>query len=130
MHILQPSKTYGRTSRGARVLVEPAADVFAPPIRISAENNVGGRLHDRIKLLIFLRQVVINLFQSQRLLFQLTRSLLNPLLQFAIQALELELLAMQLGEYSHLRPQDFGNDRNRKVIYGAMLIPFQAIDIR
>src|SRR5258708_6198521 len=37
---------------------------------------------------------------------------------------------MQIGEDSHLRPQDFRNNWDRKIIHCAVTVSFQAVEIR
>src|ERR1700691_6098093 len=48
MQIFHPTKSNGRTWRGAGVFIEPAADVVSGAIRLPAEDDIGSRLHNRV----------------------------------------------------------------------------------
>src|SRR5262249_58401034 len=56
--------------------------------------------------------------QSRRRPLELGGALGNASLQLAIEPLELTRLAVELGKYLDLGPEDFGNDGNRHVVHG------------
>ena len=69
MQILHPAKANGGTCRSTRIFIEPAADVVPCTIRLSAENDIGGGVHNGIKFLVFLGEIAVELLQCQGLLF-------------------------------------------------------------
>ena len=49
--------------------------------------------------------------------------------EFIVQALQLQLLPVEFREYSHFRPQDFGDNGDRKIIDCPMLVALEAVEV-
>ena len=112
MKIFHPSEPNPRPRRRAGVVVKAAADVVARAIGLAAEDNVGRSLEDGIELLISLREIAVELLQSERLLLEFLGALGYALFEFEIQTLKLPLLAVQLREDLDFRTEHLGNDRH------------------
>src|SRR5271168_637761 len=65
VYIFDPAESDGGVRRGARIFVEPAADVVSAAIRLAAENNVRSGVNDRIEFLVLLRQLVVHALQRR-----------------------------------------------------------------
>ena len=61
---------------------------------------------------------------------QFGRALGDPVLQFCVEPLELPALAIEIGEYPDLGPEQFRHDRHRQVIDRAHLIAAQMVNFR
>src|SRR5262249_29602664 len=129
VQIFQPSETDGGACRRAGVVVKAAADVVPRAVSLAAEDNVGRGLANSIKLLISLREIAVELLQGKRFLFKLLCALCYALFEFQVQTLKLALLTMEFSKNPDFRPKHVGNDRHRKIIYSAMLVSLEPVDI-
>src|SRR5580700_379786 len=129
MQIFHPTKSHARTWRRAGIFIESAADVVSRAICLSAEDDVGSRLHNRIQFLVLLSKVAVELLKYQRFLFQFQSAIRDALFEFIVQSFELQFLSVQFGEYSYFRPQDFGNNRDGKIVHCPMLVSLEPIEV-
>src|ERR1700734_1337909 len=129
MHIIQPSETLRRADRSAGEVIKSIADVVPRAIRLATENDIWRGVNNGIEFLILANQLGVEWQQQLRFEDQLLRALQYALLQFAIQGFELPRLAVQLGEYSHFRAQQFWHNRNGDVVHCSVFVSLKLIKI-
>src|SRR5882724_4817735 len=105
MNVRQPAETMSRSRSSAGVFVKTLAQVITIPISPAAENNVRGRRDDRIQLLMFARQLLIQLQQRSSFHRQFFGPVNYAFFQITIERGQLLGLAMQFGEDTYFRAQ-------------------------
>src|SRR5580700_6794052 len=57
MQVVPPTEACGRARRSSRIFVKPVTDVISGAVGLSAENDIGSRMHNRVEFLVLVLQL-------------------------------------------------------------------------